>query len=188
MKRLITLPVELYLSGFSQDAQTNVLQTFTSYRVASYTGPHRFYRAAGRNAAGDLARAYGGGYWADENVLLAIAKRLERTPWLTTNEQKAAWPAHYRALTALSHDWNDMSEMFVLSLPEGDILDGICGPAKAQPEFSKDSSLGQHSPSRTFPGGDLKSRRLLGYLGDDPIEQVFFKVKNPLWIERVQLW
>lgn len=188
MKRLIPKPIELYLSGFPQNEQANVLQTFTSCAVASYTGPHRFYRAAGRNAAGELSRAYGGAYWADENVLVAIAKRLERGFWLTTNEQQAAWPAHYRALTALSRDWNDMSEMFVLSLPEGEMLDGLCGPAKAQPEFSKDSALGRHSPSRTFVGGDSKSRRLLNYLGDDPIEQVFFKVKNPFWIERVQLW
>ncbi len=186
MKRLIPKPVELYLSGISPSKKAIVLESFSSYAVTRYAGPHRFYRAAGRKANKKLAYAYSGEFWADENVLLAIAKRLERASWLTTNEQQAAWPAHYRALTAISHDWNNMSEMFVLSLPEGEMLEGLCGPAKSQPDFSIDDS--RHSPSRTLVGGDLKSRRLLGYLGEDPIEQVFFKVKNPLWIEQVQLW
>jgi hypothetical protein len=60
-----------------------------------------------------LANAYSGRWWADENVLIQIANRLATAEnWMTSGELKRAWPAQYRALMALSRDWNDMSEIF----------------------------------------------------------------------------
>ena len=143
-------------------------------QVFKYTGPHRFYRAAGKNAAGGLARAYGGEWWADESTLLEIARKLERAKyWMTKPERVRAWPAQYRALTALSQDWNDMSEMFVMELSPGEVIEGLAGPAKEQPEFSTADPLGRHDPNLVLVGN---------------AEQVFFKVKNPLWIHKANLW
>jgi hypothetical protein len=66
-----------------------------------------------------------------------------------------------------------MSEMFVLELPVGEEIEGLAGAAKEQPEFSIGDPHGRHNPNRTLVG---------------QAEQVFFKVKNPLWIHKVNLW
>jgi hypothetical protein len=139
-----------------------------------YVGPHRFYRAAGKDANGELASAYSGRWWADENVLIQIANRLATAEnWMTSGESKRAWPAQYRVLMALSRDWNDMSEIFQLELPAGAVLEGLAGIAREQPEFSVKDPLGRHRSNRFLTGG---------------AEQVYFKVKNPFWVRRVNLW
>ncbi len=66
-----------------------------------------------------------------------------------------------------------MSEMFVMELPPGEGIEGLAGPAKEQPEFSASDRLGRHDPNFVLVGN---------------AEQVFFKVKNPLWIHKVNLW
>jgi hypothetical protein len=140
-------------------------------RVARYTGPHRFLRAAGRDASGSLADAYSGTWWADEAVLFQIAGRLSTAQlWMTADERQRAWPAQYRALMALCEDWNDMSEIFALEIPAGETLEGLVGPAAAQPEFSVKDPLGRHNPRRVLSGG---------------AEQVFFRVKNPFWVREI---
>ena len=164
--------VTSFLTGIANTAE--VLAGYSgSPRVFTYTGPHKFYRAAGRTVSGSLARAYGGQWWADESTLIKIAAKLQTSSyWMTVPEQKRAWPAQYRALTALCGDWNDMSEMLVLELPTGDSIEGLTGPAKEQPEFSAKDPHGRHNPNRILSGG---------------AEQIFFKVKNPLWIRQVHL-
>ena len=173
MKKLSGTTVNAFFSGMSNGGQ--ILACYTgAVQVYTYTGPHNFYRAAGLNASGRLGRAYGGEWWADESVLIEIAQKLQRAEyWMTQSERQKAWPAQYRALTALCEDWNDMSEMFKLELPAGESIEGLAGPAKEQPEFSATAPHGLHNPNRILIGG---------------AEQVFFKVKNPLWIQKVQLW
>jgi hypothetical protein len=173
MKTISRTTVSSLLSGVSNPTQ--VLACYSGpVQVYQYKGPHRFYRAAGLNASGRMARAYGGEWWADESALIEIAQKLERAKyWMTRPEKERAWPAQYRALTALSVDWNDMSEMFVLELPVGEEIEGLVGAAKEQPEFSIGDPHGRHNPNRILVG---------------QAEQVFFKVKNPLWIYKVNLW
>lgn len=173
MKKPSNITINAYLSGLPNGSQ--VLAAYTgTVRVCEFIGPHNFYRAAGRNAAGRLGRAYGGEWWADESVLVEIANKLQRAEgWMSHDQRQRAWPAHYRALTALSEDWNDMSEMFKLELPSGASLMGLIGPAKDQPEFSAASLNPPHNPNRILIGG---------------AEQIFFRVKNPLWVHKIQLW
>jgi hypothetical protein len=173
MKTIIGTSVSAFLNGLPN--MNNILACYSGItRVYLYSGPHRFYRAAGKTAKGDLARAYGGEWWADESVLLEIARKLESAQhWMTNSERERAWPAQYRALTALSRDWNDMSEMFMLELPVGEKIEGLAGLAKEQPEFSVYDPMKRHDPNRVFVGN---------------AEQIFFKVKNPLWIHKVNLW
>jgi hypothetical protein len=178
--------VEAFLSAVPATERQKVRSGFSHCAVYRYTGPHRFYRAVGRDARGRQANAYGGAWWADENVLIAIAGRLERAAWLDAAERRRAWPVQYRVLTALCEDWNDMSEMFVLALPAGEVVEALAGPAAAQPEFS--ASDARHDPNRILAGGDPRLTRRKGYSAAGPIEQVFFTVKNPLWIEPVRLW
>ena len=172
MRTSTSTPVPSFLSGANA---ADVLACFSgNTHVVRYVGPHRFYRAAGKDANGDLANAYSGRWWADENVLIQIANRLATAEnWMTSGELKRAWPAQYRALMALSRDWNDMSEIFQLELPAGATLEGLAGTAREQPEFSVKDPLGRHRPNRFLTGG---------------AEQVYFKVKNPFWVRRVHLW
>lgn len=173
MRRLSSTTVNIFLSGLPNAGQIRAAY-IGPLQVYSYSGPHRFYRAAGLNAVGRQARAYGGEWWADEGVLIEIARRLERSKyWVTHAERQKAWPAQYRALTALCEDWNNMDEIFALELPAGDQLEGLAGTAREQPEFSIYDPRGRHHPDRILVGG---------------AEQVFFKVKNPLWIHKVNLW
>lgn len=173
MKTISSTPVNTFFSGMPNAGQ--ILSCYSGVvNVHRYTGPHRFYRAAGNTAAGRLARAYGGEWWADESVLIDIAQKLERAKyWTSATERQRAWPAQYRALTALCGDWNDMSEMFKLELPPGEQIEGLAGPAKEQPEFSATDPHARHNANRVLVGG---------------AEQVFFKVKNPLWVHKVNLW
>jgi len=172
MKKPCATQRNSFLFGLDANA---VLPCFLGQpQVLRYVGPHRFYRAAGRNANGESAAAYSGQWWADETVLLQIGSHLEVAQlWMSSDERLRAWPAQYRALTALSGDWNDMSEMFVMELPAGEELEGLVGPAREQAEFSAKDPLGRHDANRVLPGG---------------AEQIFFKVKNPLWVRRVHLW
>ena len=151
-----------------------ILSCFTGgIHLYRFTGPHRFYRAAGHEASGQLTNAYSGRWWIDEGVLLEIANRLDRASCLSDQEQAQAWPAQFRALTAVSEDWNDFSEIFELKLPPNESIEGLAGIVKTQPQYSVNDPHGRHNPNRVLLGGG---------------EQVFFKVKNPLWIERVHLW
>ena len=120
-----------------------------------------------------LADAYSGKWWVDESVLVQIAGRLERAGWLTDTERRQAWPAQYRALTALCDDWNDMSEMFALELPLDEHIEGLVGVVKDQPQFSPKDPQRRSDARRILPGG---------------AEQVFFKVKDPTWVRQVHLW
>jgi hypothetical protein len=134
-------------------------------RVFRYRGPHRFYRAAGKDAKGRMASAYGG-WWVDETVLMQIYGRLDQYKgWLDDRVLKSAMPAQYRALTALCEDWNDMREVFVLELPGTDEVEAIAGPTKPQPQRS---SLNPALPTTPMLRGGA--------------EQIFMKVKNPLWV------
>ena len=171
MKRSSATPRNSFLFGLDANS---ILPCFLGQpQVLRYVGPHRFYRVAGRKVDGDYATAYSGQWWADETVLLQISGRLERAQWMSEAEHLLAWPAQYRALTALSCDWNDMSEMFVLELPVGEELEGLVGLAREQPEFSVKDPMGRHDAKRILQGG---------------AEQIFFKAKNPLWVRQVQVW
>jgi hypothetical protein len=77
MKVPSSVSVSAFLSSLPNARQ--ILSCYTGrVQVYKYTGPHHFYRAAGKNAVGGLARAYGGEWWADESTLLDIAGKLER--------------------------------------------------------------------------------------------------------------
>jgi hypothetical protein len=136
--------------------------------VCKYTGPYVFFRAAGLKASGQSADAYSGEWWVESEVLSKIYSSLAQYKgWLTSDELTKATSAQYRAVTALCRDWNDMSEIYCLTLPTNETLEGLSGPAKAQPEWS----------NRGLNPADPRTPMLRGQG-----EQVFFKVKNPFWV------
>jgi len=138
-------------------------------RVYEFKGPQKFLRAAGYSKSqGGLANPWGE-WWTPEEVVAGIDMHLEQFEgWLSANELRRALPARYRAVAAICRDWNDFSEVWELSLPSGEVLQGLAGQTKEQPEHSH-----LDPNKRTTP-------MLLG-----GAEQVFFKVKNPFWVQRI---
>ncbi len=156
-----------------------ILATFKpgTAKVVKFKGAHKFYRAAGWDAKGQMASAYGS-WWADEIELTKLNAKLSQFQnWLPDELLKKALPAHYRAATALCEDWNDMREMFKLVLPHSDEITGLVGIAAAQPQFSSLDPKSKKTPM--LPGG---------------AEQVYFKRTpklnsvNPLWVYSERLW
>jgi hypothetical protein len=147
-------------------------------KVVRFTGPHRFYRAAGWDAKSNaMASAYGG-WWVEEMILVQIGAKISQFEnWLPKNLLAEAWPAQYRGMTALCEDWNDMREMYRLELPIGQEILGLVGPVAPQPQRSTMDPNARTTPS--FRGGG---------------EQVYFKRTanlnsvNPLWVYPVRLW
>jgi hypothetical protein len=138
-------------------------------RVCEFKGPEKFLRAAGLSKSrGRLANPWGE-WWTPREVLTRINMRLAQFEgWLPATELRRAVPAQYRALAAICRDWNDISEVWELFLPAGEVLQGLVGQALEQPEYSHLDPKQRATPM--LAGG---------------AEQVFFKVKNPLWIKRV---
>lgn len=139
--------------------------------VTRFTGPEVFYRAAGEDASGRTARAYAGAWWVAESVLVELYRKLAQYEgFLPQSMLRQALPLQYRAVTALCEDWNNMREIYRLSLPDGETLEGLVGPTKEQPQRS---TMDPSDPTTPWLRGGA--------------EQVYIKVKNPLWIFRASL-
>ena len=83
-----------------------------------------------------------------------------------------ALPVHYRALTAVCNDWNDLREQFELVLPVGEEIVGLTGKAAPQPLADTMDRRSRTVP--WLPGG---------------AEQVFLPGPiNPLSVYKVNLW
>jgi hypothetical protein len=142
--------------------------------VANYRGIHRFYRAAGFNAKGKATNNFFGEWWADETFLLELGRQLESSTdrsWQSGIDP--ALPFHFQALILISHDWDDTCEIFVLEIPPGYELEGLCGIARHQPEYSVNDPFKPYDPERIYI---------------DRPEQVYFTARNPHWVHKVNMW
>lgn len=137
--------------------------------VYKFKGPERFLRAAGYSKSrGGMANPWGE-WWTPEEVLVRIMERLDQFEgWLHADELRRAVPAMYRAAAAICRDWNDLTEIWELSIPDGEELFGLVGQAREQPEYSH-LDPGARTTPMLVGGG----------------EQVFIKVKNPFWVRQV---
>lgn len=149
------------------DKIAEVLATFSELpAVYRFTGPARLIRGTGADSKGTMARAYGGAFWVDERVFSIIDANLSQyVGWLSAKELASAERAKYRALTAVCEDWNDLREYHEMRVPEGETFDGLAGAIRKQPIQSKMDAANAKTPMLT--GG---------------FEQIFLKVRNPLWI------
>ena len=173
MKVKSSKPLKSFLNGLQNPA--DVLSRYAGkVNVANYRGTHRFYRAAGFNAKGKAANPFAGDWWADESFLFEIGRQLESSSdWAAKSQINPALPFHYQALMAISHDWDDACEIFVLEIPVGQELEGLCGVARHQPEYSVNDPHQPYDPDRIYV---------------DRPEQVYFAASHPLWVHRVNLW
>jgi hypothetical protein len=119
-----------------------------------FVGPRRFYRAIGQ-------RVYSGEWWFEEEQLLHLEGMTARV--FFGRERTQAIRDALREVTAVSIEWNSFEELWRLELPPGERITGLVSRAAPQPRSQKN------------PGG----RKLVGHT-----VQIFFPVKNPLWVYR----
>jgi hypothetical protein len=123
-------------------------------------GPQQFFRAAGASN-----NPYGR-WWFESGLLVGAWKQFDRIPLPRAHRQEAIL-GHIRAATAVSVDWNTLSEFWVLDLPKGESLAAWVGAAAEQPVLSSKSPL--HNATLRLAGGAT---------------QYYFPVLNPLWVTR----
>ena len=124
------------------------------------TGPRRFLRAAGADN-----NPYGR-WWFEAHSLLGLQQQFDRIP-LPPGHRREAILGQLRAGTAISVDWNTLSELWFMEIPAGPSLRALVGPVKSQPVFS--TGHGLHNPKLMLRGG---------------LTQFYFPVINPLWVYR----
>jgi hypothetical protein len=131
----------------------------------NFTGPKLFLRAIGRNKSGRDNSAYEGEWWFESDLLDSLKQAFSRI-YFRSADRKAALRDMLRELLAISKEWNDMTEVWALELPPGEMLVGYSGAG---------------SPQKLFGGVPLTekgNRMLVG-----KARQIFFPVKNPLWVK-----
>lgn len=128
-----------------------------------FNGPRVFLRVLG-----PANRAYSGEWWFDAGVLDALDAAYSRI-YFTSADKKRALRDMLRELLAISDEWNRIAEVWVLELPPGQTIRGYSGPGSPQKLFAN------------LPLTAKGNRMLVG-----AARQVFFPVKNPLWIRQYQ--
>lgn len=126
----------------------------------TFTGPKLFLRVVGPGN-----RAYSGEWWFDADLQHGLEAAYSRI-YFQTPDRKAAIRNMLRELLAVSTEWNAITEVWALELPAGQTLTGFSGPGTPQ-------ALLANLPL------SAKGNRLLS---GGP-RQVFFPVKNPLWVK-----
>jgi hypothetical protein len=128
-----------------------------------YSGPRLFLRLVG-----PANRVYSGEWWFDAVLFDTLHGAYSRV-YFATPDKKRALRDMLRELLAISDEWNRITEVWVLELPPGQTIRGYSGAG---------------NPQKLFAGLPLSAegnRMLVG-----KARQVFFPVKNPLWVKQYQ--
>jgi hypothetical protein len=125
-----------------------------------FTGPKLFLRVVGSKN-----RAYGGEWWFEADLLDNLEQAFSRI-YFRSADRKVALRDMLRELLAISKEWNEMTEIWALELPPGEMLVGYSGAGSPQKLFGG------------FPLTEKGNRLLVG-----KAKQIFFPVKNPLWVK-----
>ena len=128
-----------------------------------FSGPRLFLRVVG-----PTNRAYSGEWWFDTKLLDTLNSAYSRI-YFDSPDKKRVLRDMLRELLAISNEWNRITEVWVLELPDGKTLRGYSGPGNPQKLFAN------------LPLTAKGNRMLVG-----KARQVFFPVKNPLWIKQYQ--
>jgi hypothetical protein len=115
---------------------------------------------------GPTNRAYSGEWWFDADLLSRLEGAYSRIYFQATDKKRAIRDM-LRELLAVSTEWNKISEVWALELPPGERISGYVGKGAPQKLFAD------------LPLSAQGNRMLVGRA-----EQVFFPVKNPLWVKK----
>ena len=133
-------------------------------REETFTGPKLFLRVVG--PAGPRSFTYSGGWWFDADLQHGLEAAYSRI-YFRTPDRKAAIRAMLRELLAVSTEWNAITEVWALELPAGESLTGFSGMGTPQSLFANQ------------PLSAKGNRLLVG-----GARQIYFPVKNPLWVKQ----
>lgn len=125
-----------------------------------YSGPRLFLRVVG-----PANRVYSGEWWFDASLLDSLDAAYSRV-YFATADKKRALRDMLREVLAISDEWNKIIEVWVLELPAGQVIRGYSGYGNRQKLFAN------------LPLTADGNRMLVGRA-----RQVFFPVKNPLWVK-----
>jgi hypothetical protein len=128
-----------------------------------YSGPKLFLRVVGATN-----RTYSGEWWFDVAILDSLDAAYSRI-YFNALDKKQALRDMLRELLAISNEWNKISEVWALELPSGQNIRGYVGPGNPQKLFAD------------LPLTEKGNRMLVGQA-----QQIFFPVKNPLWVKQYQ--
>jgi len=131
-------------------------------RRQEFYGPKVFLRLVGPTTR----RIYSGEWWFDGDIFSGLEVAFSRV-YFASPDKKRAIRDMLRELLAISTEWNAITEVWSLELPPGEELAGYVGTGAAQKLFAD------------LPLSAKGNRMLVGQA-----EQVFFPVKNPLWVKQ----
>lgn len=161
---------KIQLQGRNQTPQSEAKKKIDEVRSGlefvtreDFSGPMLFLRVVG-----SANRVYSGEWWFDARLLDTLETAHSRI-YFTTQDKKRALRDMLRELLAISHEWNKISEIWVLELPIGQVIRGYSGAGTPQKLFAN------------LPLTDKGNRMLVG-----KARQLFFPVKNPLWVKHYQ--
>lgn len=129
-----------------------------------YVGPRLFLRVVGPTTQ----RFYTGEWWFDAGLLDTLEAAYSRI-YFNTADKKRALRDMLRELLAIANEWNKITEVWALELPPGQTIRGYSGPGNPQKLFAN------------LPLTAEGNRMLVG-----KAKQVYFPVKNPLWVRHYQ--
>ena len=128
-----------------------------------FLGPMLFLRVVG-----PANRAYSGEWWFDATLLDTIETAYSRI-YFTSADKKRVVRDLLREWLAVANEWNKISEIWALEIPAGQAIRGYSGPGNPQKLFAN------------LHLSDKGNRLLAGRA-----RQIFFPVKNPLWVKQFQ--
>ena len=128
-----------------------------------YSGPRLFLRVVGQ-----ANRVYSGEWWFDAGLLDGLDAAYSRI-YFSSADKKQALRDMLRELLAVANEWNKITEVWALELPAGQTIRGYTGPGTPQKLFAD------------LPLTAKGNRMLVG-----KAMQVYFPVKNPLWVKQYQ--
>jgi hypothetical protein len=129
----------------------------------TFRGPKTFLRVVGANS-----QVYSGEWWFDARIMQDLDNSYSRI-FFSEQELRAAVKRLLREVLAVSKEWNDMDEVWALNLPGGQELTGFSGSGNPQKLFANK------------PMSAEGNRMLVGR-----VRQLYFPVKNPLWITKLR--
>lgn len=129
-------------------------------RKEEFVGQKLFLRVVGPSN-----RAYSGEWWFDASLLEGMEEGYSRL-FFNDGEMKTALRNMLREVLAISSEWNSIEEIWALELPSRERLTGYSGIGRPQRLFG------------SIPLTAKGNRLLVGRA-----RQIFFPVKNPLWVK-----
>jgi hypothetical protein len=128
-----------------------------------YRGPALFLRVVGA-----ANRAYSGEWWFEARLLDDLDSAFSRI-YFKEADKKRVLRDMLRELLAVSQEWNKIQEIWALELPAGETLRGYWGSG---------------TPQKLIAGLALSAKGNRMLVGK--ARQVYFPVKNPLWVSKFQ--